>query len=550
MSNVEESMTKHAKPSRRFRVIAILVTVFCGLIFGSLLSRWHADYTANHMQTASTRSLLNIVRRQDNLFRRTYRDWVIKLPAAVQKFVPTAQSMFPDAQKPDAIKQLALRTNESSAIVPVLVDQLNRLTPQDWLAGAYVSALAKHGRPASNAIPWLEAIVNNPTNTYYVGGGYGTGSGPLTLIDVYQSLAAISGDPHVVFTLVTNQLEPLCFPPGGITNLLAIYTTPASQQDYRSRVTALIEVLGGLNVPKPEQVQFLLHLFDGVSQTAKDASWLQLCMAAPKSPLVRTYAIERLNDPRNRNTTYLAKLLVWARSDPQLIDQIEQPIRAWIPRTTGLDYWELTERLVGLGTNSYRFADAMVGGFFTNRLTSFYGRKMAGWSEGYHFPPSLEKFIRDSHADVSGLLDQLRTAALTPSNRYRFDDARVYSLLGGKDGLELEMLKDRVGNASNADLKMMIGRYARLETNQTTVAEFLEGYLGHNDPQVRRHALLEMSRLGDAAKQYLSEIDQMIQSDKSQVVRWQAQRTANRLRGIDPDTGIRNVGPIAEPQGQ
>lgn len=550
MSGVEEAMTKHAKPARRFRVIAILITVFCGLILGALLSRWYSDYTANHIQTASTRSLLNVVRRQDNLFRRTYRDWVVKLPTALQKFLPTQQSMFPDAQKPEAIKQLALRTNESSTIVPVLVEQLNRLQPQDWLAGAYVSALAKHGRSASNAIPWLEAIVSNSTNHYYLSGAYGMGTGPFTLVDAYQSLATISGDPHSVFTLVSNQLEVLCFPPDGITNLLAIYTTPASQRDFRSRVTTLTEISGALDVPKPEKVQFFLHLFDGVSQTARDASWLQLCATAPKLPLVRTYAIEQLNDPSNRNTAYLDKLLVWARSDRQLIDQIEEPIRAWIPRTTGLDYWELTERLMGLGTNSYRFADAMVGGFFTNRLTSFYGRKVAGWSEGYHFPSSLEKFIHDSHADVSGLLDQLKAASLDKSNRYRFDDARVYSLLGGKDGLELEMVKDRVGDSSASDLKMMIGRYARLETNQTTVAKFLAGYFGHADPQVRRHALLEMSQLGDAAKPYLAEIDQIIQSDKSQVVRWQAQRTANRLRGIDPDTGIPNVGPIAEPQGQ
>lgn len=547
MSEVEGT-TKQARPKRVFRVIAIVVTVLCGLTVGAFLSRWSSDYTANHIQTASTKALLRIVQRQDNLFRRTYRDWVVKLPAAVQKILPTPESMYPDAQKPGAIKQLALRTNESSVIVPVLVDQLTRLKPQDLLTAAYVSALASHGRSASNAIPWLEAAASNPTNTIYLGSSYEVGFGPVSLFGTYHALAAISGEPHQIFIRVTNQLSTLCFSTVGNATNSAPGTGRAARQGFGSHILALTDVVRLLDVPKPEKIQYLQRLFSSPSQTVRDVAWEQLRILAPRLPEVRNYAIERLNDPRNRNANYLQRLLVWARNDPQLVEQIESPIRSWLARSKGLDYWMLAGRIMSLGTNSYRFADALVDDYFKNRLTGYHDGRAAGWSDGYQFPPDFEKFLHESHADVTGLLDQLRTAALDKSNRYRFDDARVYSLLGGKAGLELDLLKDRVANAPTSDLKMMIGRYARLETNQTKVAKFLEGYFDHSNPQVRRRALLEMSRLGDAAKPYLPKIDQMIHSDKSQIVRWQAQRTANRLRGLAPDTGIREEGPVAEPQ--
>jgi hypothetical protein len=315
-----------------------------------------------------------------------------------------------------------------------------------------------------------------------------------------------------------------------------------AQLDLNYEIHPLMQALLKLKDHRKQRVQYFVRLLDSPSKAIQELAWTYLAELAPDAPELRTFAIEQLQGFRRNE--YLTKLLTWARTEPGLLARIERHVHIAYAKSGPDGFWMLTRHVVASGPAGHDFAPLIAAHYFRNRVATNLMFPSGNLSTTYQSgSPEFQKFLLESGTDLGALCKALHTAALRDDNPHRFDDARMLTQLGGDPEFEVELLKNHLLTSSVETRKNGLSRYSELVAAPDATVAFLKPFLADADPQMRRRALEEFAKLKVGAAERLPEFDRLSGEDSSQIVRWQARRTANIVRGLGANDGIREPRP-------
>lgn len=532
-------MNPSNRRAQKLRMPAILLTLVAGLVLGVLLVNRQESPPLRNLGQHSTAELLRLVDREDTTLRRIHRWMTGQLPQRVRIHSAFLNPSHPDRLKVPALIALAGRTNESSVLVPALITRLELLAPTNHLAPHFAKAIEAHGAAASNATSWLEAAIAVLSANRVPPAGV-----RLNLGHAAVALARISPDHDATFVLLTNLSEQIAAPR---TEDLARIGPSNLYEDWLARYAGFQMVLQGIvlldGVPARERADYLEGLLDSPYRMVKLEAWNALRAVTPDSEIARHTALAWLNELRTgpasqpglQDTRFLLlhQLLNLVEAHPKLMAELLPHLEDSIAGSP-TSYWQVAGKLVKAGPPAHPAARMLAEHLAGARFLGPTGWRPADAPPGYSVPEELLDFIRAAGADTRQLQAVIQSGALDPTNRFRLDDAQLFSQLTGATDFERQLLEAALNEAPPNIRRLKLSRLIELQPDSVSVMKVATRYLSDAEPQMRRRSLMAIGAVGPEAAALLAQVEAMEISDPSPIVRWQAGRTADLVRGIVP----------------